>query len=407
MTVRILVGDALEQLRTLPDDSAQTCVTSPPYWGLRDYGVPPTVWGGDAACAHEWGEEGKRHRGGPSGKDTPATIGRSTPAHRDKTKDIRTGRFCIRCNAWRGALGLEPSPELYVEHVVTVMREVRRVIREDGTLWLNIGDSYSDSGRGSAANSTLLGGRRSQDESRKVRVRETTQCGLPPKNLVGVPWMLAFAMRADGWILRADIIWHKRNPMPESVRDRPTKAHEYLFLFSRSPRYYYDAEAIAEPAVTAREARWAGATSLVQGDSNETGVSTRRFKLGRSGNSVRRSAADRGVPMNGNGDLGSSVPWQGSTRNKRSVWTVTSRPFPGAHFATFPPDLITPCILAGAPRGGVVLDPFGGAGTTGLVADSLGRDAVLVELNPEYAGMARERIRQKGRGAPDVQVVNG
>lgn len=300
MSVRILEGDALQVLQTLPDCSVQCCVTSPPYFGLRDYGVV-------------------------------------------------------------GQLGLEKTPDLYVEAMVGVFREVRRVLRNDGTLWLNLGDSYAANGISGLAikgeSSTLVG----TANHAHTAQRKVVPLGLKAKDLVGIPWLLAFALRADGWYLRSDIIWHKPNPMPESVTDRPTKSHEYLFLLSKSPTYYYDADAIAEDAIGASGGGWSEAT-----------------------HAARRATIGGGRP--------GPRPPIAATRNRRSVWTVNTSPYSEAHFATFPPKLIEPCILAGSAKGQTVLDPFGGAGTTGLVADRLGRDALLIELNPKYAEMARLRI---------------
>ena len=299
MTVTILKGDCREVLRTLPDESVHCVVTSPPYWGLRDYGVT-------------------------------------------------------------GQIGFEVSPEAFVDEMVSVFREVRRVLRSDGTCWLNLGDRYMGGGRGGGAENckqrTNVG---SLDAAPNQRV-----VGYKQKDLVGAPWLVAFALRADGWYLRQDIIWSKPNPMPESVRDRCTKAHEYLFLLSKSERYHYDQAAIAETAINAGK--------VIGYDGSQKNCETAgdpRF--------ATRITSDRTV---------------GDTRNRRSVWEIATQPYAEAHFATFPPGLIEPCILAGCPKGGTVLDPFGGAGTTGLVADRLGRDAILIELNPEYAAMAERRI---------------
>ena len=291
---RILVGDALETLRKLPDQSAQMCVTSPPYWGLRDYGVD-------------------------------------------------------------GQLGLEPTPEQYVERMVAVFREVRRVLRDDGTLWLNIGDSYA-------------GGRAAPASSAVLFLRGETDC--KPKDLVGIPWMLAFALRADGWYLRSDIIWSKPNPMPESVTDRPTKAHEYLFLLSKRERYYYDAGAI-------REANGDGIPWGGQGD--------KKTLHAQGGNHGERS-------IHRPGSRTDMLQWYGNGRNKRTVWTIATEPYPEAHFATFPTALVTPCILAGCPEGGTVLEPFAGSGTTLQVAKELGRKSIGIELNADYAKLATQRL---------------
>lgn len=306
MTVQILVGDVRQTLSTLPEKSVQCCVTSPPYFGLRDYGVD-------------------------------------------------------------GQIGLEPTPAEFVAELVAVFREVRRVLRDDGTLWLNLGDSYTGSAStGGTGKETDYTGKRSLPNKREE--------GLKAKDLIGIPWRVAFALQADGWYLRQDIIWHKPNPMPESVRDRCTKAHEYVFLLSKSERYYWDAEAMQEPAT---------GTTL----HDATGRTKQRAV--KSGNKARVPATERDCPRDG---VASGVPWEGFTRNKRSVWTVATRPYKGAHFATFPPDLIRPCVLAGAPFGGVVLDPFLGSGTTAAVAVSEGRHAIGCELNPEYVTLAQQRI---------------
>ena len=269
----IMLGDALEQLKTLPDGSVHCCVTSPPYYGLRDYGVA-------------------------------------------------------------GQIGLEETPEAYVAKLVDVFREVRRVLRDDGTLWVNLGDSYAaGGGTGKPGPNATVGNTLSG-----CQYRALTPVGLASKNLLGIPWRVAFALQADGWILRQDIIWHKPNPMPESVKDRCTKAHEYLFLLAKKPRYWFDANAIREPQ--------------------------------------KESSLKRLLPG----------------ANRRSVWSICPRPYKGAHFAVFPPALVEPCIKAGCPAGGTVLDPFGGSGTTGQVAKSLGRNAILIELNHAYKQLIDDRI---------------
>ena len=380
----VLIGDCLDTLKTLPDQSVHTCVTSPPYFGLRDYGQD-------------------------------------------------------------GQIGLEPTPEEFVTALVAVFREVRRVLRDDGTVWLNLGDSYSNGGRTWRAPDKKHGGR---------AMEQRPEDGMKPKDLLGIPWRVAFALQADGWYLRQDIIWHKPNPMPESVRDRCTKAHEYIFLLSKGPRYYYDAEAVKEPVQSNK-----GNGKTFRGGGSYTG-----------GNSFNNHAV-KARETHGNS------PNLTGTRNRRSVWDVSTKPYAGAHFATFPPDLIEPCILAGAPekccaacgmpyravtertdvpdptakgsrfdhgktggrdggdrtqRGdrflrrfvgyepackcgggqvpGVVLDPFGGSGTTAGVAMAHGRDAVLCELSPDYAQLIPERVEwvqeyyRRRRAAP-VTIV--
>jgi len=282
----------------LPDGMAQACVTSPPYYALRNYG-----------CA--------------------------------------------------GQIGLEETPDAYVARLVEVFREVRRVLRDDGTLWLNLGDSYASGGRksrdpGHSKMHPAFDGDEFADGLRPV-----DPPGIKPKDLLGIPWMVAFALRADGWYLRSAIVWHKPNPMPESVRDRPTSAYEHVFLLSKRASYYYDAAAIGEPA--------------------ERGDAGSRFDQGKTAqHQLERQASGTRV--------------DDGRRNARSVWSIATQPYSGAHFATMPPALAERCIKAGSKPGDMVLDPFGGAGTTGLVADRLGRSATLIELNPEYARLARERI---------------
>lgn len=361
---QIIQGDVIEALRSLPKGFIHTCVTSPPYWGLRDYGVP-------------------------------------------------------------GQIGLEPTPEEYVEKMVEVFREVRRVLRDDGTLWLNLGDSYASKPCGGIGHNAKV-----RNTKKAIQKSAGVPAGLKPKDLVGIPWRVAFALQADGWYLRSDIIWHKPNAMPESVKDRPTKAHEYIFLLSKSPKYYYDADAIREAHTdkTRHKGDWKNRPNNGEGFGglNVTG------DYGRMGNHPKG-------------------------RNKRTVWTVSTKPFKGAHFAVFPPDLIEPCILAGAPekacphcgapwrreverepqfktrldaigrrtgkaldsdyRGigcyrakfkgwkptcqcenndgserGIVLDPFFGSGTTGVVAEKHGRQWIGIELNPDYIEIAKKRL---------------
>ena len=303
--------DCLEGLKQLPDNSINCCVTSPPYWGLRDYGV-------------------------------------------------------------EGQLGLESTPEEYVAKMVEIFREVRRVLRDDGVVFLNLGDSYFGS--------SMTGGTNSIESSAKRKGRmfkKPSNCTpkqgknqLKPKDLVGIPWMVAFALRADGWYLRQDIIWHKPNPMPESVKDRCTKAHEYIFLLSKNRKYYFDNEAIKEPIkeISIRRAEYGwdcDRPSTKNASMNGEGIHTKKM-------------GTRFVNPDG--------------RNKRSVWTVTTKPFKEAHFATFPPDLPEICIKAGCPEGGTVLDPFAGAGTTLFVAEQLGRNSIGIELNPDYCEIIRRRM---------------
>ena len=300
----LLQGDCLQQLATLPAASVQCCVTSPPYWGLRDYGTA-------------------------------------------------------------GQLGLEATPDEYVANMVAVFRAVRRVLRDDGTLWLNLGDSYAGNSNNTRGEGAGGGKERGKAMGFGTLPQKKDYDGIKPKDLVGIPWRVAFALQADGWYLRQDIIWHKPNPMPESVTDRCTKAHEYIFLLTKSARYYYDNEAVKEDAVRAGDVP------------------------GGNGHYIQHSAGGH----NKDGLTACGQKPVAETRNKRSVWTVTTKPFKGAHFATFPPDLIEPCILAGSAADTLVLDPFSGAGTTGVVAVQHGRRYIGIELNPDYLEMSRKRIQ--------------
>ena len=361
-TNQTLIGDCRETLKQIPDNFVQTCITSPPYWGLRDYGT--ATWeGGDENCDHKIGRE---TRGGLSDKQktTKGSFG---------DEAIKNNQPCPKCGAIRkdSQLGLEDTPEEYVENLVQVFREVKRVLRDDGTVWLNLGDSYGQQkGKGFNVNAKegYVVSRRKELQERQGNIDVKTN--LPPKNLVGIPWRVAFALQADGFYLRQDIIWHKPNPMPESVTDRCTKAHEYIFLVSKNKKYYFDHEAIKEDCVGKDERQWADTYdkvgSVVQGDTNAGIKRTKRYSK--------------------DGTF---------KRNKRSVWTVTTKPFKEAHFATFPTDLITPCVLAGSGEGDVVLDPFMGSGTTGMVAQHLGRRWLGCELNEEYTDMQKERTSQQ------------
>jgi DNA modification methylase len=322
----ILVGDVFEKLATLPANHVDCVVTSPPYWGLRNYGVD-------------------------------------------------------------GQIGQEDTPPLYVGHMRMVFEQVRRVLKGGGTLWLNLGDSYARAG-GTTDTTHDKRSRSLAYQHQHQRRNCVPPIGIKPKNLVGIPWKIAFALQADGWILRQDIIWHKPNPMPESVTDRCTRSHEYLFMFAKNKKYFYDIDAIKEPATHFREAKWAGDSSIHAGVSHSgSGKSTRRFKSDK-----QRGHSRRDDGFNDRWDKMERDAQCFGMRNKRDVWTVAPKPFKGAHFATFPPALIEPCILAGCPVGGTVLDPFFGAGTVGVVAKKHGRNYIGIELNPEYAAMAEKRI---------------
>src|SRR3990167_1930524 len=337
-TATVYVGDALTVLRELPAESVHCCVTSPPYWGLRDYGTEPLVWGGDPGCEHEWDRKAYTvivGRGGHgSGPGSSSTLGGNTVGAVGQ-QTVSASASCLRCSAWRGSLGLERTPEEYVAALVAVFREVRRVLRDDGTLWLNLGDSYASNGPGSwgsSDKSTLTTGSRRGAWAPGNTIGTTSRremAGLKPKDLVGVPWRVAFALQTDGWWLRSDIIWHKPNPLPESVTDRPTKAHEYLFLLTKSERYYYDQEAVREP--------------------HQDMHGLERFK---KGGISRPDYIPHTQGWHGGGMKHKNRNYHPSGRNLRTVWTIPTQAFPGSHFATFPEKLVEPCLRAGTSEKG-------------------------------------------------------
>ena len=360
--VSLHLGDA--RTLHLPDQSVDCVVTSPPYWGLRDYALEPSVWDDNASCDHQWVYKHHDHemrRGINLSRSSASTRGGAIKISQfdRNTYDVAT----CRCGAWLGTLGQEPTPEQYCTHMVAVFREVWRVLKPTGTVWMNLGDVYAQSG--ASGGSSPVGPRKTRqtDRTAQLKIGGMMGFGLKPKNLFGMPWRVAFALQADGWYLRSDIIWSKPNPMPESVTDRPTKAHEYMFLLTKSPRYYYDADAIREdgPSYT-----------------RKAGGYKEHYKQG----------ASRFGRKGGFGD--SDVTTYG--RNKRTVWEIPTQPYPEAHFATYPEKLVEPCILAGSPEGGVILDPFVGSGTTLVVAQKLGRKGVGVDSNAEYLKLAQKRL---------------
>ena len=414
--VSVYLGDAREVMAELPAESVDCVVTSPPYWGLRDFGVAPTIWGGHSHCSHQWStlQRGRRKDLLPSDLTTRAA--RVGIADQQDAAATNGGRFCRLCGAWLGSLGLEPSPQLFVAHLVDLFRGVRRLLKPSGVLWLNLGDTFYHAG--------------------KVRgsIREE---GLKAKDLIGVPWRVALALQADGWFLRSDVIWHKPNPVPEPAIDRPVRAHEFLFLLSKRAHYFYDAEAVREPAVIG-PFNVASLTPVIHGGKYER----------RHDPMVRGAAnyARRRAP-------------QSHDRNRHSVWTIPTEPFRGSHTATFPTRLVEPCILAGTSAAGccsrcglpservleityqplsarresrkgpgvfeiemrqlrvarttgwrptcecgaaaapaIVLDPFAGTGTALAVAKSLGRIAIGIELNPAYLELIKRRLSQQFQG---------
>jgi DNA modification methylase len=514
----IIHADVMQGLRLLPDESVHMVMTSPPYWGQRDYSVAPSVWGGDPKHNHRglWRPAGTRHRGGPAGK-SHQRAGRDN-TQRDAVGDIRLGEYCM-CGAWRGQLGLEPTIGLYVEHVVDVFREVRRVLRKDGTFWLNIGDTYnSNTGqqnlRQSIANTR---GGAIKVGTPEYRLRRPNAGNVKGKELCLIPEKLIVALQESGWWIRRDIIWAKDTCMPESCRDRPTTAHEYLWLLTKRPKYFYDALAIAEPSSPDTHARMKRARTEAfhaPGQDPHRGVMGVRTNTNGVNRKIRVPTGWDQSEGHHHGKQGRYGTKQNESfsaaispdlvplRNKRSVWTINPEPFAEAHFATFPTKLVEPCILAGtsekgccphcyaphvrlvkvkyhtnrergewakrgqdkrgmarseamyeygaavreeqtlgwhpsctcegewykasfidvdkkrktirkwratkevsAPVAATALDPFGGAGTVGLVASRLQRHTILIEIKPEYVEMARRRITADAPLLADIQIL--
>lgn len=435
-TWEVREGHVLELLGAMLAESVQCVVTSPPYWGLRDYGLSPQVWGGAReGCKHRWRKDRYRLEDHGDEGETDGLEGSRENQRATRLGEVTAGT-CLRCGAWMGSLGLEPTPELYVQHLVEVLSEVFRVLRADGTLWLNLGDSYARTGGdGSRGASSQFAGRAVASQQRRAASSSRKVDGVPPKSLVGIPWRVALALQRAGVPIRAEVIWDKGNAMPEAVLDRPTRAHEQLFLFAKSDRYFYDTEAIREPVLGTAKPRGAGTHPKAE-------------------------LADR--PVKANASFSAAVAGLVERRNKRSVWRVNTAPFPGAHFATFPPDLVVPCIRAGTSEQGccaecgspvervvesvrlldgepaelpparstskaqptsgngighgrissvtrtlgwrptcecappqvpcTVMDPFCGSGTTGEVALAAGRSFIGLELNPHYVDMSRRRL---------------
>jgi DNA modification methylase len=382
--IDIRVGNCLDKLKEIPDDIIDSCITSPPYYGLRDYQT--ATWeGGDLNCDH---------KGKPFA--TKKNVNKNTGG-RD-VKNIEDREFfkdiCRKCGAKRkdDQIGLEQTPDAYVEKLVQVFREVRRVLKPTGNLWLNLGDSFSGSrgNRGNDIKEDIAWKRKGTTPDKRPTA---SVVGLKPKDLIGIPWMVAFALRADGWWLRQDIIWQKSNPMPESVTDRCTKSHEYIFLLAKSQKYYFDHKAIREQGSADQIPRLMRGVSEthknVDGAPGQTPHSMNKprknFKKEMGGGGT--SFINHSGYYKADGTLISD-----GMRNKRDVWIISTKPFKEAHFATFSKELILPCVLAGCPKDGTILDPFMGSGTTGVVAKENNRNFIGVELNPAYAEMARKRI---------------
>ena len=341
--INFLQGDVLDKLKELDNNSIDCVVTSPPYWGLRDYGTA-SYEGGDPNCQHTITD-------GIVDNKNNKLIERP-----DRDSDKKN---CVKCGAKRidKQLGLEPTYQEHIQNIVELFRAMKPKLKDSSTIWLNYGDSYAGTVNGTKAKDI-----KNDDRGFVDKPFSTIQGVLKPKDLLMIPNRVAIALQDAGWYIRSEIIWHKPNPMPESVTDRPTNAHEKIWLITKNKKYYYDSESIKEKA---KQNRWGGKKPININNSKD------------KSNQFKGLTRERDM-----------MP---EKRNKRNVWTVTTKPFRGAHFATFPKDLIEPCIKAGCPENGIVLDPFGGAGTTGIVAKSLNRQSILIELNPEYIKIAKKR----------------
>jgi len=492
---QVIVGDCVEVMRTWPADSIDLVVTSPPYWGLRDYGVETVrVWGGRPECRHEWSSQvSSFNKQGGEGKQS-TNLG--TLRGVDQKSD-----FCSKCGAWKGSLGLEPHPQMFIEHLVEVCQEVKRVLKPSGTFWLNLGDTYYGGGRSSDAHGkhTYLGSSFHSSKGNKINSGEPRGNWLQPKQKLMMPSRIAIALQHDGWILRSDVIWHKPNHMPSSVKDRLTCAYEHVFLFAKARRYYFDLDAIRKPFSEGTFLRirqpnimnqpGGPKTLTLRGESPESGNASRPIDMAQE---LSRKIASGEITGKNPGDVWEIDAPNTGARNKPpykqnnphltritegreaghplgknpgDLWRISTTPFPGAHFATFPPKLIEPIIKAGSPRwicsrcgkprtriteptpayaeklgksvhdhkddlkrgmrydkvynaeylttgwsdcgcgekwvGGIVLDPFGGSGTVGQVARRLGRRFILIEIIPEYCKMAEQRVRGKYKPVPE------
>lgn len=359
---KVFNEDCLEGLKKLPCKSIDCCITSPPFYGLRDYGLEDKIWRGSRDCKHKWIDSFIKNNNASGGSQDGSDKGFHNKGQEvtDSNDRIIKSNVCIKCKAWKGSLGFEPTPEMYIEHLVEIFQEVKRVLKNEGNLWLNIGDSYCGTGNknmeGDFDPKYLKGRTIKKYVTNKVK-------GIKSKDLIGIPWMLAFALRNDGWYLRSDIIWHKPNTMPESVKDRPTKSYEHIFLLSKNKNYYYDADSMRQRHWTIQE------------------LYTRKI-LNNKGKYREDLSRSREEYYNVNG------------KNERDVWILPTKPCKNKHYASYPIDLVEKCLLAGCPENGIILDPFMGSGTTAVAAVLNERNFIGFELSKEYCKITYDRIRE-------------
>ena len=384
---KVYWGDCRDSLRQMKEEGikVQTCVTSPPYYGLRDYGT--AKWeGGNKSCNHKSAKIKSRYDYAMQEGSRQSEIAKNTKG----TDASRWKNKCPDCGALKidNQIGLEETPQEFIDNLVEVFAGVWDILADDGTLWVNLGDSYARVGGDSSQKGRHWDNRKNNPTT--GHNRNAKDMGVKEKNLLGMPWRLAFALQDFGWTLRQDIIWHKPNPMPESVKDRCTKSHEYIFLLTKNPQYYFDYKAIQEPAIYGDDDR------ASRGDSRRnTGMNHIAPKKDKRAGEGRISYEGKRTENNTSGGQESFVHIN-EFRNKRDVWTITTKPYSGSHFAVFPTDLIEPCILAGSRVGDIVLDPFFGSGTTGQVSQQLGRKWIGCELNKDYEALQNERVSQQG-----------
>ncbi len=424
---KVIVGDCKDVMQGWPDECIDLVVTSPPYWGLRDYGDETVkVWGSDPECEHDFSLSAppprKRSKNDIVDEDSKQATYKNTSSAYNSVES----NFCVKCGAWRGGLGMEPHPQLFIDHLVEIFREVKRVLKPSGTFWLNLGDTYFGGGGGNYGSGKSITSKKPHIPNFLNRIK-TDSAWLQPKQKLMIPARVAIALQHEGWILRSDIIWHKPNHMPSSVKDRLTCSYEHVFLFAKQRRYYFDLDAIRKPHKVAKlrfpdrkidykhkdgpELRGLSGSASRQYFQTET--ATAWNPLGKNPGDVWETKDEKltkhDIAVGRIGNFSYTDPlhtkeYHPKGKNPGDLWFISTQPFKGAHFAVFPSALIEPIVKAGCPKKGVVLDPFGGSGTVGKVARKLGRRFIIIEIKPEYADMAWQRIRGRYKPVPEGVV---